>query len=183
MNHREKLNIANRIAPPGSDKRRAIRKDWQDATELWEDYLFDHCFADPKDIPYALYVETELKSEATVARWEDMGYKLAYMVKYRGSIVGYFVRKARHLRTQTHEKSFGALLKQNSIPYEKEDADWLNSMNTNVGAVYRYGEGDKKRVVYEVAHVFCDDYIMKSAMFDKEAEYRQVVEALNSDPE
>lgn len=89
---------------------------------------------------------------------------------------------ANHIRTQRHEQSFGALLKQNGIPYEKEDADWLNSFNTNVGAIYRYERDGTRRVVYEVAHVLPpDDYIMVSAMFDAEADREAVVRALNED--
>ena len=85
-----------------------------------------------------------------------------------------------HLRTQTHEKSFGALLKQNGIEYEKQDAEWLNSFNTNVGAIYRYERDGLRRVVYEVAHVLPpDDYIMVTAMFDGEASKQEVIKALN----
>jgi hypothetical protein len=89
---------------------------------------------------------------------------------------------AKHLRTQQHERSFGYLLKQNGIPYEREELEWLNTMNTNIGAVYRYGDGDKKRVVYEVSHVLPpDDYIMVSAMFDSEADEEEIKAAFNSD--
>ena len=88
-----------------------------------------------------------------------------------------------HIRTQRHEQRFGELLRQNGIPYEKEEAEWLNSMNTNLGTIYRYERGGLRRVVYEVAHVLPpDDYIMVSAMFDGDAvSERAVIDALNSD--
>jgi len=89
----------------------------------------------------------------------------------------------KHIRTQQHAKSFGQLLKENNIPFEKEDADWMNTFNTNVGTVYRYEGDGKRRVVYEVSLVFPpDDYIMVSAMFngsDGEPTKKEIREALN----
>ncbi len=89
---------------------------------------------------------------------------------------------AKHLRTQRHHKQFSTLLKENGIKFEMKEAEWLNSMNTVSGRIYRYSGNGQKRVVYEVSHVLPpDDYIIVSAMFDGEATTRQVRDAFNSD--